>query len=273
VSDLEEFYDAYTHIEEEFQAALDLSLGARGPDMLYDLVEALGLPGGATALDIGCGRGRQALVLAQRFGLAVAGIDPVAWHIEVAAAALAEAAVRSPELPGRVRFERGAGEALAFPGESFDLVWCKDVLGHVADLEQAYREFRRVLRPGGRAIVYQSCFATERLEPREAELIWRRFDVVRDNMNPARTDAAVAAAGLEVEDCIEVALEWGEHAQEDAGTGGRRLLHAARLLRHPEQYVERFGQWAYDIMLGDCLWHIYRMIGKLGERVYVLSRV
>jgi hypothetical protein len=28
---------------------------------------------------------------------------------------------------------------------------------------------------------------------------------------------------------------------------------------------------AYDIMLGDCLWHVNRMIGKLSPRVYLLS--
>jgi hypothetical protein len=27
----------------------------------------------------------------------------------------------------------------------------------------------------------------------------------------------------------------------------------------------------YDIKLGDCLWHIYRMIGKLSSRIYLLS--
>jgi hypothetical protein len=32
------------------------------------------------------------------------------------------------------------------------------------------------------------------------------------------------------------------------------------------------GRAAYDMMLGDCLWHVYGVIGKLTRRVYVLSR-
>jgi hypothetical protein len=52
--------------------------------------------------------------------------------------------------------------------------------------------------------------------------------------------------------------------------GTRRLLHAARLLRQPDRYIAEFGQKAYDIMLADSFWHIYRMIGKLTARVYVL---
>ena len=31
------------------------------------------------------------------------------------------------------------------------------------------------------------------------------------------------------------------------------------------------GQAACDMMLGDCLWHVYAMIGKLHRRVYLLS--
>ena len=30
-------------------------------------------------------------------------------------------------------------------------------------------------------------------------------------------------------------------------------------------------QAPYDMMLGDCLWHVYGMIGKLARRVYLLS--
>jgi hypothetical protein len=95
-------------------------------------------------------------------------------------------------------------------------------------------------------------------------LLWTRAD-------PGRTEAAIAAAGLRVDQRIEVGLEWGEWAQEQTGERGRRLLHAARLLRAPERYIEQFGQSAYDTMLADCLWHVYHMVGKLSARVYLLS--
>jgi hypothetical protein len=65
--------------------------------------------------------------------------------------------------------------------------------------------------------------------------------------------------------------EWGEYYHEHVPERGRHLLHAARLRRDPERYIGRFGKQNYDIKLGDCLWHIYRMIGKLSSRVYLLS--
>ena len=60
----------------------------------------------------------------------------------------------------------------------------------------------------------------------------------------------------------------GELAEEETGKPGRRLLWAARLLRDPERYVARFGRTNDEVMLGDCLWHVYAMVGKLHRRAY-----
>lgn len=45
-------------------------------------------------------------------------------------------------------------EDLAFRSESFDLVTCNMVIEHVANPETAFREFHRVLKPGGTLIVH-----------------------------------------------------------------------------------------------------------------------
>ena len=107
-------------------------------------------------------------------------------------------------------------------GGSVDLVWCRDVLVHVEALDRAYAEFRRILRNDGRVLVYQ-WFGTERLEPREAEWLWNAMRVVPANADPERTEAAAGCFTL-------------------PGCSARR-----------GGYVSRFGQAAYDIMLGDCL--------------------
>lgn len=269
---LEQSYDAYPRIEEDFQTVLDASLNPHGPDMLYDLVLDLRLPPGATAVDVGCGEGKHSLDLAERFEFIVCGVDPIERHIALANERLTAAIERRPELSGKLRFERGRVEALPFGDASVDLVWCRDVLGHVAALDNAYAELRRVLREGGHALVYQSCFMTDRLEPREAEWLWKTLGIAPASTDPSRTENAIAAADLRVDDCVVVGSEWGERSEERAGTESRQLLHVARLLRAPERYVAQFGQAAYDIMLADGLWHVYRMIGKIAGRVYLLSR-
>jgi malonyl-CoA O-methyltransferase len=42
---------------------------------------------------------------------------------------------------------------LPFPAGSFDLVWCRLALGHLADLSAAYTEFARVTGPGAALVV------------------------------------------------------------------------------------------------------------------------
>ena len=78
--------------------------------MLYDLVADLGLPTGAVAIDVGCGEGKHTIQLAERFGLAVTGFDPVPRHIQLAVEALRAASERLPELsrqrPFRARVRR-----------------------------------------------------------------------------------------------------------------------------------------------------------------------
>jgi SAM-dependent methyltransferase len=260
-------YDVFPRIEEDFEAMLADSLQPRGPNVLYDLVEAFGLPAESVAIDVGCAEGRHSFELAERFRFAVTGLDPVPRHIAVASDAVASL---PPDIAARVRFQLGTAEALPLADESVDLVWCRDVLVHVGDLDRAYADFERVLRPGGRVLVYQM-FAGDRLEPREAEWLWQTASVVPTSADPARTEAAISAAGLHVDERLD-AREWGEWAQEQFGTPGTRLLYTARLLRKPERYVSRFGEEAYELMLSSCIWHVYGMMGKLRRTVYVLSK-
>lgn len=48
----------------------------------------------------------------------------------------------------------GAGEGLPFPAESFDVILSHEVLEHVQDDAAAVREMVRVLRPGGRIVLF-----------------------------------------------------------------------------------------------------------------------
>lgn len=100
---------------------------------------------GKAVLEYGCGTGSAAFQLAQE-GARVTGIDISPVAIEKAqetAAALG--------LADRITFMTMDAEHLAFDDASFDLVCGTGVLHHL-QVECAYRELARVLKPGGRAI-------------------------------------------------------------------------------------------------------------------------
>jgi ubiquinone/menaquinone biosynthesis C-methylase UbiE len=266
MTSLHDSYDEFPRIEDAFQAALDQSLHPRGPDLLFDIVGELALPRGASVIDLGCGDGEEAITLATRFGLDVHGVDPVPRNLEVANQALSAA---PPAVRERVRFEPGAAESIPAADASVDLIWCRESL-YFFDLDAAFAECRRVLRPGGRMLIYSN-FATERMEPAEAASMWNTLETVPANSDPRHVEAAITRAGFEIERNIELGTQFGEYAAEHTGKPQQQLVHAARLLREPARYVAEFGRKNYDIMLADAVWHVYRMIGKLSSRIYLLK--
>ena len=200
------------------------------------------------------------------------GIEPVRRHLDNAARALEALAAAEPEVAARIRIDQGIAEHLPGPDASTDLIWCRDVLEHVLDLEAAFRQFRRVLRPGGHAVIYQMT-ATDWLTSAEAARLSPPGAIHASSVDPEHFEAAIAAAGLTIEQRIQLHGEWRERAEEDVmGFSSRQLLWVSRLLRNHPAYEERFGTDAYEAMLTGSLWGVYQMIGKLNPRLYVLSR-
>jgi ubiquinone/menaquinone biosynthesis C-methylase UbiE len=106
--------------------------------------EALGDVAGLAVLDLGCGTGRHSLPLALA-GATVTGVD--------FSVGMLDEARRKPGAEA-VRFlVHDLHEPLPFADGSFDRVVSGLVLEHLRDLGAFFAEARRVLRPGGRAVV------------------------------------------------------------------------------------------------------------------------
>ena len=157
-------HDEYDRIEEAFNDAVSVSLEPRGPDFLYEVIDGFALDAGASAVDVGCGEGRQTIELARRFSLTVQGVDPLERRMDVARDALSSL---PPALAARVTFHRGTAEEIPAPDASVDLILCREMLYVVADLVTVFTECRRIVKPTGKLVVYQ-LFATDWLEPEEA---------------------------------------------------------------------------------------------------------
>ena len=103
------------------------------------VVRALGAAPSMRVLEVGCGAGNVlARVRAVRVGL------------DLSPSLLAKARARLGPAAPLVRADAGR---LPFASASFDRVFCSEVLEHVLHPEQVIAELRRLLRPGGWAVV------------------------------------------------------------------------------------------------------------------------
>jgi sterol 24-C-methyltransferase len=114
------------------------------------LATELALPAGGKVLDAGCGIGNVARTLAVQHDLDVTGIDILEFNLEEATRRTAAAG-----LGERTRFQRGDYHQLDFPDASFDGVYTMETFVHSANPKVALAEFYRVLKPGGRLVMFE----------------------------------------------------------------------------------------------------------------------
>ena len=119
-------------------------LSPGGPDEVRRIVEGVEFSG-RDVLDIGCGSGGITLFLAREYPLRqITGFDVEQPVIDAAARRAQDEGVGD-----RVDFVRGAPGILPFGDASFDIVFSKDAMVHVADKENLFADIFRILRPGG----------------------------------------------------------------------------------------------------------------------------
>ena len=132
----------------------------------------------ARILDVGCGTGANLMLLSQ-FG--------DAQGVDISADALLFCRQR-----GLYNVKLGAAESLPYEEGEFDLVTAFDVVEHMDDDVAGLREMRRVLRPGGRVLLFVPTFM----------FLWGVQDEVSNHRRRYRLEGlrkAVTAAGFEVE--------------------------------------------------------------------------
>ena len=108
-------------------------------------------PDGARVLEVGCGPGRLSILLARRYGLDVFGVDLDPAMIDRARANAARGGGEHDREPS---FLVADVASLSFPDRSFDLVVSTLSMHHWADPAAGLAEIGRVLRPDGRALVW-----------------------------------------------------------------------------------------------------------------------
>jgi len=109
---------------------------------VLDIIAALDLPAGSSGLDVGCGMGTQALMLADVIGPKghVTGLDIRPEFLDYAREVVAKKG-----LSDRISFKEGDFNQLPYDDNTFDWIWSSDCIGYIPPA----KEVARVIKPGG----------------------------------------------------------------------------------------------------------------------------
>ena len=187
-------------------------------------------------LEIGAGTGYFSLNLLQR------GVLQEATCTDISPGMVATLAANAERLGLGVRAARADAESLPFGNASFDLVYGHAVLHHLPNLQRAFAEFHRVLRPGGRIL-----FAGEpsRIGDRLATVPKRGASLLAPawrallRASPAR--AAGSGTGDAEDHALENCVDIHAFAPADLSDLARRCGFAAIQVRGEELLANWFG--------------------------------
>ncbi|MDY7229041.1 SAM-dependent methyltransferase [Hyalangium rubrum] len=149
------------------------------------------LPASPRVIDLGCGPGRQTLVLARELGSPITAVDLHAPFL-----AELEAAAERSGLRHLVRTRCADFGSLQDPPGSYDLLWSEGAIYHLG-WSEGLRRWRPLLTPSGLMAATEATWLTDH-PPAEAAAFWRE---AYPTMGTVTTNAQAArGAGYEVLD-------------------------------------------------------------------------
>jgi phosphoethanolamine N-methyltransferase len=210
---------------------------------------------GKRVLDIGCGQGKPACIVAGKYGARVTGTDLEAHLVE-----RAEALAVAEGLSGSTQFLTVEPGPLAFDDNQFDAIVISGALTQVEDKLAMYRECLRVLTPGGTL----SCYDWMKPPgPFSAEMLyWFELEGLTYAMRtPEEHLALLSEAGFSDAHCDDRSAWYRKKAREEyAEMNGPLRTELVRLL----------GEATADHFIED--WRALTVVCDRGDLLTVYTR-
>jgi ubiquinone/menaquinone biosynthesis C-methylase UbiE len=124
----------------------------RGRDATRELARMAGFQKGMRVLDLGCGVGGPARLLAAEFGCTVTGVELVEEYCQAGNMITHQAG-----LAHMLKIQQGDMTDLIFDDHSFDAAWTLHTIMNIEDKTILFDNVRRILKPGGLFVLYEIC--------------------------------------------------------------------------------------------------------------------
>jgi ubiquinone/menaquinone biosynthesis C-methylase UbiE len=185
----------------------------RGHVATKELIGLSGFTPDMHILDVGCGVGGSTRRLSHEAGCCVTGIDLSDEYI-----AAADLLTQLLNMQERVKFHAASALALPFDDGAFDGAWSIQMNMNVEDKLGWLQEVYRVLKPGGRAVLYEVC--GHKNTPVHFPVPWAQDSSMSFLVPPAEFRDVITAAGFEIEvwnDKTDLAQQAFSHMTEPKG--------------------------------------------------------
>jgi SAM-dependent methyltransferase len=185
----------------------------RGDTATKELIKLAQFKPDMHILDVGCGIGGSTRRLAHETGCRVTGIDLSNEYIDTA-----QRLTRLLNMQERVTFHSCSALELPFADSSFDGVWSLQMNMNVEDKLAWLQETCRVLKPGGRAVLYEVC--GNKNTPLYFPVPWAQDSSMSFLLPPELFRDAITAAGFDIEvwnDKTDLAQKAFANAKEPVG--------------------------------------------------------
>ena len=185
----------------------------RGDIATKELIKLSGFTSDMHILDVGCGVGGSTRRLSHETGCCVTGIDLSEEYIDAA-----QRLTQLLNMQERVKFHAASALALPLDDNTFDGVWSIQMGMNVEDKLSWLKEVYRVLKPGGRAVLYEVC--ANKNTPVYFPVPWAQDSSISFLVSPESFRDVITLAGLDIDvwnDKTDLAQKAFAHMTEPMG--------------------------------------------------------
>lgn len=262
--------DVYTEEVGDLYDEAGISCNPLPRSFILDLAARHGVKEGVLVLDIGCANGGLSRELIAKTDCRIEGVELLPLLVE-----MGNTQNKELGLDNKFKIQLGSMSDIPFEDNHFDFVFCSDVIGLVEDLNLAFKECVRVLKPNGKMLVYATSFKTSRISEEEANFLGKTLGGDRGKLLTVNEIEVMIGKFFKIEEKSDIGSQFGQYAieqQADKSEAAGNMLKIARLQTWADKYIEKYGKKTYQIVLAEAMWSPFILLGKLKPTVFIVQK-